>query len=101
MLDQVIKLRYKGFFNSIGFQGQLSFSDNNFLSNTETCVIVVTNPIEVRFAIEDQHLLTTKESTHLRVLVFAEKQILKVTVTIDDKKVNIALFSCVHPIICY
>lgn len=52
--------------------------------------------MDVRFVVEDYNTQIIKESTHLRMLIFAEKEILRVTVTIDEEKVL-----CKIPVICF
>ncbi len=66
------------------FQGQLAFSDLSFKSHGEEPAIVITNPIDVRFSTTPNSIDAVRESTHIRVLVFATSTIDKVTATIDE-----------------
>ena len=45
---------------------------------------MITNPIDVRFSTLPNSVDAVRESTHIRILVFATSTIDKVTVTIDE-----------------
>jgi hypothetical protein len=69
-------------------QGQLSFSDETFDSDdANDAVIVVTNPTDVRFSTPPNSVDVVKTSTHIRVLVFSSRSVVKVSASIDDNDV--------------
>lgn len=65
-------------------QGQLSFSDQVFMNAGDETAIVITNPIDIRFSTLASNVQAIRDSTHIRVLVYSEQNIEKVTVTIDS-----------------
>ena len=69
------------------FQGQLAFSDNSFKSRLEHPVIVITNPVDVRFSAVPNSIDAIKTSTHIRILVFTSSNIEEVTSTVDGSDV--------------
>ena len=69
------------------FQGQLAFSDNSFKSQIEQPVIVITNPVDIRFSTKPNSVDAIRTSTHIRILVFSSSNIEDVTSTVDGSDV--------------